>query len=111
MLIHGDFMEWSTSEHFDLIIAWDSTFHAPKHFQEKITRKMVGLLNKGGVLLFTAGSEAGEVNGELEGVSFEYGSIGYLKYLIILDEMKCRIVSIEEDQFPNGHMVFICQKF
>ena len=109
--IQDDFIEWSTSQHFDLIIAWDSIFHAPKHFQETITRKMVSLLNEGGILLFTAGSEAGEVSGEMEGVSFEYGSIGYREYLNILDEMKCKIVLMEEDQFPNGHMVFICKKY
>ena len=109
-LIHDDFIEWSTSEYFDLIIAWDSIFHAPKHFQEKITKKMCRLLNEGGILLFTAGSEAGEVSGEMEGVSFEYGSIGYWEYLNILSEMKSKIVLMEEDQFPAGHMVFICKK-
>jgi 2-polyprenyl-3-methyl-5-hydroxy-6-metoxy-1,4-benzoquinol methylase len=108
--IHDDFIEWRTSEYFDLIIAWDSVFHAPKHFQEKITKKMCSLLNEGGILLFTAGSEAGEVSGEMEGVSFEYGSIGYWEYLTILSEMKCKIVLMEEDQFPAGHMVFICKK-
>ena len=71
---------------------------------------MCRFLNEGGILLFTAGSEAGEVKGEMEGVSFEYGSLGYWEYLTIIKEMKCKIVLMEEDQFPNGHMVFICKK-
>ena len=29
--INDDFVEWTTSETFNLIIAWDSIFHAPKH--------------------------------------------------------------------------------
>jgi len=108
--IHDDFIEWHASEYFDLIIAWDSMFHAPRHLQGKITKKMCSLLKEGGILLFTAGTEAGEVSGEMDGVLFEYGSIGYLEYLNIINEMKCKIVLMEEDQFPAGHMVFICQK-
>jgi ubiquinone/menaquinone biosynthesis C-methylase UbiE len=108
--IHDDFIEWRTSDRFDLIIAWDSIFHAPKDYQKEITKKMCRLMNEGGILLFTAGSEAGEVSGEMEGVYFEYGSIGYWEYLTIIKEMNCKIVLMEEDQFPAGHMVFICKK-
>jgi hypothetical protein len=71
---------------------------------------MCSLLNVDGVLLFTAGSEASEVSGKMEGVLFEYGSIGYREYLNILYEMKCKIILMEEDQYPAGHMVFICQR-
>ena len=71
---------------------------------------MCRLLNANGILLFTAGAEAGEMSGEMNGVSFEYGSIGYREYLNIINDMKCKIVLMEEDQFPAGHMVFICQK-
>lgn len=109
-LINDDFIEWNTIEQFDLIIAYDSVFHAPQHFQRKITQKMCGLLNKGGILLFAAGATAGEARGEMEGIQFEYGSIGYREYLNVIEEMKCKIILMEEDQFPSGHMVFICQK-
>lgn len=108
--INDDFIEWDTTESFDLIIAWDSVFHAPKYLQKKVTMKMCDLLNAGGVLLFTGGSGVGEASGEMEGVLFEYGTIGYRGYLDIIDEMKCKIILMEEDQFPEGHMVFICQK-
>jgi predicted TPR repeat methyltransferase len=109
-LINDDFIEWDTSEQFDLIIAWDSVFHAPVSLQKKVTIKMCDLLNAGGVLLFTAGAYAGETSGQMEGVLFEYGSIGYRGYLELIEEMKCKIILMEEDQYPSGHMVFICQK-
>lgn len=109
-LINADFIEWNTAEHFDLIIAWDSVFHAPISLQKKVTTKMCDLLNTGGVLLFTAGANAGEASGQMEGVLFEYGSIGYRGYLDIIEEVKCKIILMEEDQYPAGHMVFICQK-
>ncbi|MGE5805417.1 MAG: class I SAM-dependent methyltransferase [Ignavibacteria bacterium] len=108
--INADFNEWNASEYFDLVIAWDSVFHSPKHLQKTITKKMCNLLTKGGVLLFTAGGIDGEIRGEMKDVLFEYGSINYLEYLKIIEEMQCRIILMERDQYPLDHMVFICQK-
>ena len=105
-----DFMTWSSPGCFDLIVAWDSLFHAQKRLQEKLTRKMCNLLNQDGILLFTAGGIDDERSGEMEGVLFEYGSLNYLDYLCILDELGFRIVLMESDQYPLDHMVFICQK-
>jgi SAM-dependent methyltransferase len=108
--VHADFILWTVEDTFDLIVAWDSIFHAPIELQEEATSKMCSLLNPGGILLFTAGSYPGEANGKMEGVLFEYGTIGYRKYLEVIDKMKCKIILMEEDQYPNGHMVFISQK-
>ncbi len=108
--IHNDFVEWKSPEHYDLIIAWDSIFHAPKNHQSKATRKMCNLLNKNGILLFTAGGIEDERSGYMEGVKFEYGSLSYLHYLNIIEEMGCKIILMESDQYPLDHMVFICQK-
>jgi len=71
---------------------------------------MCSLLNVGGILLFTGGSCPGEAKGRMEGLLFEYGTIGYRGYLDIIEEMGCKIILMEEDQFPEGHMVFISQK-
>ncbi len=108
--IHSDFISWNTEEAFDLIIAWDSIFHAPTELQEEATVKMCQLLNPDGILLFTAGSYSGEASGRMEDVIFEYGTIGYRGYLDVIEKMKCKIILMEEDQYPAGHMVFICQK-
>ena len=108
--IKDDFITWNSAECYDLIVAWDSLFHAPKNFQEKLTMKTCNLLNKDGILLFTAGGIDDERSGEMHGVSFEYGSLNYLDYLSILDESGLRIVLMESDQYPQDHMVFICQK-
>ena len=108
--INADFNEWNASEYFDLVIAWDSVFHSPKYLQKTITKKMCNLLTKGGILLFTAGGIDGERSGKMKEVLFEYGSLDYLEYLKIIEEMQCRIILMERDQYPLDHMVFICQK-
>ncbi len=108
--INDDFINWDTKEQFDLIIAWDSVFHAPKNLQKEVTVKMCSLLKSEGILLFTGGAYAGEASGIMEEVLFEYGTIGYQGYLEVIEKMKCQIVLMEEDQYPAGHMVFICQK-
>ena len=108
-LINDDFINWNSEDRFDLVIAWDSIFHAPRNLQETLVTKMCNLLNIGGVLLFTAGGIDSERSGEMEGVSFDYGSLKYLDYLRIIDEMGCNTILMESDQYPQDHMVFICE--
>lgn len=109
-ILNVDFMEWESKDQFDLIIAWDSLFHAPITHQTDITIKMCQMLNTGGILLFTSGAYAGEASGKMKGVLFKYGTIGYRGYLDIIEKMNCKIILIEEDQFPSGHLVVMCQK-
>ncbi len=108
--IHNDFITWNSSGTYDLIIAWDSIFHASKNLQAKAVRKMCGLLNKKGVLLFTAGGIDDERSGEMHGIKFDYGSLDYMEYLNILNADGLRILLMESDQFPLNHMVFIAVK-
>lgn len=108
--LHADFISWRSEETFDLIIAWDSIFHAPVEQQKEATIKMCSRLNPGGILLFTCGAYPGEASGKMEGVQFEYGTIGYRGYLDVIEKMNCKVILMEEDQYPSGHMVFICQK-
>jgi len=109
-LINEDFYNWQTEEKFDLVIAWDSVFHASKKLQRPIVMKMCELLSKEGVLLFTAGGVEGEVDGTVNGVKFEYASLSYKSYLDLLEEMNCQVILMERDQYPLDHIVFICKK-
>lgn len=113
--INRDFMQWNSSETFDLIVAWDSIFHAPRDLQKPTVEKLCSHLNQDGVLLFTAGGIDGEVTGEMAGVpseysslQFEYGSLHYIDYLQIIEQSNCSIITMEQDQ-PR-HMLFIVRK-
>jgi SAM-dependent methyltransferase len=107
--VNTDFGGWEPGRAFDLVVAWDSLFHAPKALQDALTRKMCRLLNPAGVLLFTAGGEDGEREGEMNGVPFGYASLHYSMYLDIIANMGCRVVLMERDQEPLDHMVFMCR--
>lgn len=48
LFVHADFIPWKTEEAFDLIIAWDSIFHAPRELQEKATVKIAANWIRGG---------------------------------------------------------------
>ncbi len=43
--INDDFIAWKACDSFDLIIAWDSLFHAPASLQKEAIMKLCRLLN------------------------------------------------------------------
>jgi SAM-dependent methyltransferase len=65
--IHADICDWQPPDRYDLIVAWDSTFHVPHSAQRDVITKLCNALAPGGVLLFTAGGTDGEITGEMNG--------------------------------------------
>ncbi|MDF7824980.1 methyltransferase domain-containing protein [Pontiellaceae bacterium B12227] len=109
--IHTDLLSWKSAERFDLIIAWDSIFHAPCAQQKPIIEKLCGLLSPDGVLLFTGSHTHGDIIGEdMNGVGFEYGSLHYLEYLRIMEQCGCEFIIMERDQPDPRHVVYMCRK-
>jgi len=106
-----DFMNWTSEMTFDLIVAWDSIFHAPSAQQKLIVEKMCSHLCPGGVLLFTGSCAKSDIVGEdMNGVGFEYGSLHYLEYLQTIEDCGCDFIIMERDQPCLGHVVYICKK-
>jgi SAM-dependent methyltransferase len=97
---------------YDLISAWDSTFHLPLAEQEPVLNKMCGVLNPGGVLLFTCGggSEPGEITGTMQGEEFGYSTLGVSEFLRILRQAGCACMHVEYDQYPENHVYIIGKK-
>jgi len=110
--IYSDFLDWESEEAFDLVVAWDSIFHAPRREQASILFKLCAHLAPEGILIFTGGDEDGDIQGsDMQGVPFEYGSISYMKRLKIIEQSHCDIFIMERDQPPHPkHMVFICKR-
>ena len=108
--IVGDICEWKPDQKYDVVVAWDSTFHVPHDRQRDVTQKLCQCLKDGGVLLFTCGGTNGEMRGEMHGFDFYYSSLDGQEYLGILKDMECQCLLLERDQLPNEHLVVIGTK-
>jgi 2-polyprenyl-3-methyl-5-hydroxy-6-metoxy-1,4-benzoquinol methylase len=107
-----DICTWRLPQEYDLISAWDSTFHLPLAEQEPVLKKMCEGISPKGVVLFTCGgtAEAGEISGSFDGETFDYSTLGVNEFLRLLIEFGCTCRHVEFDQYPENHVVIIAQK-
>jgi SAM-dependent methyltransferase len=103
---------WNPSQSYDLIVAWDSTFHLPLDMQEPVMKKLCDALEPDGVLMFTCGGgyRQDEVSGTFQDQDFEYSTLGVNDFLKILTEQHCTCLHLEYDQYPENHVYIIAQK-
>lgn len=108
----ADVSHWRPRHRYDLITAWDSTFHLPPDLHEPVLRQLCAALSPGGVLLFTCGGGPGpgEAAGTFLGEDFEYSTPGMRKYLRLLDDCDCHPRHLEYDQFPENHVSVIAER-
>lgn len=109
--IPGDIVSIDFDRKFDGILAWDSLFHLPLENQEKTVRKIIGILNDDGILIFTIGGHAGELVSSMFDTEFYYSSLSVVHYERILVEENCEILFNEvDDSRSQGHRVVCCRK-
>ena len=106
----GDMCTWPLPRKYDLIMAWDSTFHLPLESHEPVLLKLCDGLSKNGVLLFTCGDGQGNVEGEFGGKRFEYSSLGVPESIRLLWRFGCAVQHVEYDQYPENHVYLIAKK-
>ena len=107
-----DICTWQLPQKYDLISAWDSTFHLPLAEQKPVLKKMCDGLNSKGVVLFTCGGTLGpeEISGGFEGQTFDYSTLGVNEFLRLIIEFGCACKHVEYDQYPENHVYIIAQK-
>ena len=107
-----DICTWQLPQKYDLVSAWDSTFHLPLAEQKPVLQKMCDGLNPKGILLFTCGGGIGpgEISGGFEGQTFDYSTLGVNEFLRIISESGCTCIHLEYDQYPENHVYIIAQK-
>lgn len=107
-----DICNWEYPQTYDLISAWDSTFHLPLAEQEPVLKKMCEHLNPKGIVLFTCGGtgEPEEIAGGFEGQTFDYSTLGVNEFLRLLIKFGCTCKHVEYDQYPENHVYIIGQK-
>ena len=108
----ADICTWQFPQTYDLISAWDSTFHLPIAEQKPVLKKMCAGLTSKGILLFTCGggTAAHEISGGFEGETFDYSTLGVDEFLRLLSEFGCSCRHLEYDQYPENHVYIIAQK-
>lgn len=108
--IFGDICTWETSCRFDLVTAWDSIFHLPLDKHKDVISKMCGMLNPGGVVMYTLGDDTGEHTDEWMSDTFYYSSIGINGNIKALTDSGMAVKHVEMDQFPLNHVFIIAVK-
>ena len=83
-LIVCDMRDLHLNEQFDLVIAWHSLFHLSQENQRGMFKTFASHVNDGGVLLFTTGSEAGEVWSDNGGENLYHASLSPDEYKQLL---------------------------
>lgn len=107
-----DICTWQLPRKYDLISAWDSTFHLPIAEQKPVLKKMCDGLNSKGVVLFTCGGGMGpeEISDGFQGEAFDYSTLGVNEFLRLIIEFGCTCNHVEYDQFPENHVYIIAQR-
>lgn len=109
---HEDICRWQLPKKYDFITAWDSLWHIPLQEQKPVLSKLVAGLNKQGVMILSFGAvdDAGEHTDDFMGPEVYYSSLGTAGFLSVFDQLGCRCLHLELDQFPEPHAYMIVQK-
>ena len=93
---------------FDAVVAWSVLFHLSDTEQASLIAKVAGWLKPDGRFLFTSGDVEGVAEGEMNGISFAYVSLGSSTYRCLLHGAKMRVLAVYSDPWENH--VYIAQK-
>lgn len=93
---------------FDAVVAWGVLFHLSETDQAALIANVAGWLKPGGRFLFTSGDEEGEAEGEMNGRSFTYISLGASRYRSLLESAGMCVIAAYSDSWENH--VYIAQK-
>lgn len=109
---HADIRLWQTQTRYNFISAWDSIWHVPLLDQPDVLTKICGLLDSGGVFVFTAGGldVPSEVRDETMGVPMYHATPGIPAILKTLGASGCLVRHLEYDQYPAPHVYLIVQR-
>jgi predicted TPR repeat methyltransferase len=111
-LFHAEINRWQLPRSYDLIVAWDSTWHVPLAQQKAVLTKLCRGVSAGGVLVFTTGGTdaPSEIQNSCMGPPMYHATLGVPETLRVLAEAGCICRHLEHDQHPELHVYVIAQK-
>ncbi|WP_206207983.1 class I SAM-dependent DNA methyltransferase [Ahniella affigens] len=112
LLHHADICTWRTDRTYRFMSAWDSIWHVQLEQQRALMLKLLASLDRGGVLVFTAGGFDGpsEHIDSTMGTEVYYSTLGIPAILEVIQESGCALRHLEFDQWPQRHLVVVVQR-
>jgi ubiquinone/menaquinone biosynthesis C-methylase UbiE len=105
-----DMRELNLQRRFDAVIAWHSLFHLAPGDQRAMFQTFARHLQPGGLLMFTSGSEAGEVWSENGGEALYHASLSLAEYRSLLEAHGFEVVHhVVDDTACGGAIVWIAR--
>lgn len=109
---HQDICQWKAVKQYQFITAWDSLWHIPLTEQSAVISKLIAALKPQGVLILSFGAveQPGEHTDDFMGPEVYYSSLGTQGLVNLFNELGCRLLHLELDQYPEPHAFIIVQK-
>lgn len=105
-----DMRELNLERSFDAVIAWHSLFHLAPGDQRAMFETFARHLHPGGMLMFTSGSEAGEVWSENDGEALYHASLATAEYRSLLEGCGFGVLRhVMDDAACGGATVWIAR--
>lgn len=109
-LLVADMRTLALGERYDALIAWHSFFHLPPDDQRAMFATFARHLHPGGLLMFTSGSEQGEVWSENGGERLYHASLDAAQYRRLLQAHGFQVLHhAVEDAACGGATVWIAR--
>lgn len=106
----SDMRELELNQKFDAIIAWNSIFHLSEDNQRQMFNVFTSHLNDGGILMFTTGSEAGEIWSDNGGENLYHASLSPDEYKQLLKKYGFESIDYKiNDKDCNDHTVWLAR--
>jgi len=101
-LMVGDMRELALDETYDAAILWHSLFHLQHEDQRAMFATLARLLNPGGALMFTSGTEYGETWSDNGGAMLYHASLDLREYRSLLEANRFEVVKLAVDDAACG---------
>ncbi len=96
------------AESFEAVVAWGVLFHLSETEQAAVIPKVSEWLKPGGRFLFTSGDAEGMAESEMNGVAFQYVSLGASRYGHLVERAGMYLEGHHSDAWEN--YVYIAKK-
>jgi len=90
-----------TAKSFEAVVAWGVLFHLSETEQRDVIGKVADWLKPGAWFLFTSGDVEGATEGEMNGVTFRYTSLGVSGYRNVIERAGMRLEASHHDEWDN----------